>query len=107
MHAKRHNFTAITSDHGDISKDGISCDWPTEIARQITRYLENCESNTKLDKNYGIYRQILPLFDNPVILYALHKHRYNQVQAAKFLGINRNTLKKRMTELGITIKKSP
>ena len=58
----------------------------------------------KLDKG-DIYDRVLEQVERPLIRYVLEKTRGNQVRAADILGINRNTLRKKISELGISIKK--
>ncbi len=48
-----------------------------------------------------VYHLALAAFEKPLIEYALGETRGNQLRAAKLLGINRNTLRKRIVELGI------
>ena len=58
----------------------------------------------KLDKG-DIYDRVLEQVERPLIRFVLEKTRGNQVRAADILGINRNTLRKKIGELGISIKK--
>ncbi len=58
----------------------------------------------KLDKG-DIYDRVLEQVERPLIRFVLEKTRGNQVRAADVLGINRNTLRKKISELGISIKK--
>jgi two-component system nitrogen regulation response regulator GlnG len=58
----------------------------------------------KLDKG-DIYDRVLEQVERPLIRYVLEKTRGNQVRAADIMGINRNTLRKKISELGVTIKK--
>lgn len=58
----------------------------------------------KLDKG-DIYDRVLEQVERPLIRYVLEKTRGNQVRAADVLGINRNTLRKKISELGISLKK--
>ncbi|ACD96499.1 sigma-54-dependent transcriptional regulator [Trichlorobacter lovleyi] len=58
----------------------------------------------KLDKG-DIYDRVLEQVERPLIRYVLEKTRGNQVRAADILGINRNTLRKKISELGVSIKK--
>lgn len=58
----------------------------------------------KLDKG-DIYDRVLEQIERPLIRITLEKTRGNQVRAADILGINRNTLRKKIGELGISIKK--
>jgi two-component system nitrogen regulation response regulator GlnG len=48
-----------------------------------------------------IYSSALAAFEKPLIEHALRETGGNQLRAAKLLGINRNTLRKRITELMI------
>jgi two-component system nitrogen regulation response regulator GlnG len=48
---------------------------------------------------------VLEQVERPLIRFVLEKTRGNQVRAADILGINRNTLRKKIQELGIDVKK--
>lgn len=48
-----------------------------------------------------LYHGALAAFEKPLIEHALSETRGNQVRAAQLLGINRNTLRKRIGELGL------
>jgi two-component system nitrogen regulation response regulator GlnG len=58
----------------------------------------------KLDKG-DIYDLVLEQVERPLIRFTLEKTRGNQVRAADILGINRNTLRKKINDLGIQLKK--
>ncbi len=58
----------------------------------------------KLDKG-DIYDRVLEQVERPLIRFTLEKTRGNQVRAADILGINRNTLRKKINDLGIQLKK--
>ncbi|MCP9223260.1 sigma-54 dependent transcriptional regulator [Erythrobacter sp. LQ02-29] len=49
-----------------------------------------------------LYRAALATFERPLFEYALRKTGGNQLRAAEMLGINRNTLRKRLSDLGIS-----
>ena len=49
----------------------------------------------------GLYYRILPLVEKPLIEMTLAATGGNQLKAASVLGINRNTLRKKIAELGI------
>lgn len=51
----------------------------------------------------GLYDRLLPLFEKPLIEVTLQATGGNQFKTAHVLGINRNTLRKRIKDLGITI----
>ena len=48
-----------------------------------------------------VYDSALAAFERPLFIEALRQTGGNQLRAAQNLGINRNTLRKRLTELGI------
>ena len=58
----------------------------------------------KLDDG-DIYNMVIEQVERPLISFMLEKTRWNQVRAANILGINRNTLRKKITDLGIEMKK--
>lgn len=49
----------------------------------------------------GLYDRILPLMEKPLLQMTLRATGGNQVKAAYVLGINRNTLRKKIEQLGI------
>jgi two-component system nitrogen regulation response regulator GlnG len=49
----------------------------------------------------GVYDRLLPLIEKPLIEVVLEATKGNQLKAAEVLGINRNTLRKKINELGI------
>lgn len=49
-----------------------------------------------------LYGKIIPLVERPLICAALEATDGHRMRAAQLLGINRNTLRVRMKELGIT-----
>jgi DNA-binding protein Fis len=53
------------------------------------------------DQKGQLYRQILSLVEFPLLTQILKLTGGNQLRAARLLGINRNTLRKRLQRLGI------
>jgi two-component system nitrogen regulation response regulator GlnG len=53
----------------------------------------------------NLYEMVLFQMERPLIRIILEKTRYNQVRAAEILGINRNTLRKKIQTLEIDVKK--
>ncbi len=49
----------------------------------------------------GLYDRVLAEIERPLLQLSLAAVRGNQVKAAKMLGINRNTLRKKLTTLGV------
>ncbi len=54
----------------------------------------------------GLYDRVLAEFERPLLLACLTATRGNQIRAAELLGLNRNTLRKKIRELGISVYRS-
>jgi len=54
----------------------------------------------------GLYQRVLEEVEYPLILSCLTATHGNQIKAAELLGLNRNTLRKKIRELGVNIYKS-
>ena len=67
--------------------------------------LRSCFTNMDKMENGDVYTMVLGQVERPLIRFVLEKTRGNQVRAADILGINRNTLRKKIQELGIELKK--
>jgi two-component system nitrogen regulation response regulator GlnG len=57
------------------------------------------------EQDSHLYEHILSLVERPLIQVVLERAGGNQLKAAELLGINRNTLRKRMKKLGISWKR--
>ena len=53
-----------------------------------------------------VHREALALLERPLLAHALSLTRGNQLRAARLLGLNRNTLRKRCQELGLARPRS-
>jgi len=67
--------------------------------------LRECFAHMDRMETGDIYSVVLQQVERPLISFVLEKTRSNQVKAADILGINRNTLRKKIQELGIEVKK--
>jgi DNA-binding protein Fis len=54
-----------------------------------------------------VHREALVLLERPLLLHALALTGGNQLRAARLLGLNRNTLRKRCRELQLTPPRPP
>ena len=54
-----------------------------------------------------IYRQALELLERPLLTHVLAMTGGNQLRAARVLGLNRNTLRKRCRELQLALPREP
>ncbi len=64
------------------------------------------QKKTNVELN-GVYSFVLEQVEKPLIELALQASNGNQVRAANLLGINRNTLKKKIDTYDISVHKSP
>lgn len=69
----------------------------------VERYYEKYSDALPPD---GVYHRLLEEFEYPVLTAALAATNGNQIKAAKILGLNRNTLRKKIKEHGIRIVKT-
>ncbi len=71
----------------------------------ITRKLENSLASMNLVEMDNLYEMVLHQVERPLINIVLRKTRGNQVRTAATLGINRNTLRKKIKALAIEVKR--
>jgi two-component system nitrogen regulation response regulator GlnG len=72
----------------------------SSVARHLKRYFDL--HNGQLPPN-GVYDRILREIELPLIEIALDATAGNQAKCADLLGINRNTLRKKITDLDIRV----
>ena len=54
-----------------------------------------------------VYRAAVAVIERPLLAHVLATTGGNQLRAARLLGLNRNTLRKRCRELGLDLPRSP
>ena len=72
------------------------CDLAQLVQREVEAELAQPESSE-------IYRRLLERVERPLLQAVLARTEGNQIRAAALLGINRNTLRKKIVELGIPV----
>jgi len=95
------DFPILTATGGNavVSGDDVSLEFLVD--RKLRSSFVNVE---KLDSG-DLYNMVIEQVERPLIAFLLEKTRWNQVRAASILGINRNTLRKKISDLGIEMKK--
>lgn len=51
----------------------------------------------------GLYQRVLAEVEHPLLMASLTATRGNQIKAAELLGVNRNTLRKKIRDLGVNV----
>jgi two-component system nitrogen regulation response regulator GlnG len=76
------------------------------LAELVERHLERYfEAHQGIDPGAGLYENVLREIEKPLLYQTLLFCEGNQKRAADILGINRNTLRKKIHDLGIKINK--
>ena len=71
------------------------------LARVVARVVPSLIERLRSAQPRRVYRGAMALMERPLLHHALALTGGNQLQAARLLGVNRNTLRKRCLELGL------
>ena len=85
-------------------EDGASQSLSGAVDQYLTQYF--LAHGDKLPPA-GVYDRILAEVERPLISICLAATRGNQIRAAELLGLNRNTLRKKVRDLDIRLLRSP
>jgi two-component system nitrogen regulation response regulator GlnG len=81
---------------GSQGSDGLS----DAVERHLAEYFSGFRDTLPPP---GLYHRILREIEGPLIGAALAATRGNQIRAAELLGVNRNTLRKKVRDLELTV----
>ena len=73
------------------------------LTRLITNAIPPLIAQLATSSPGRVYRDALELLERPLLVHALELTGGNQLQAARLLGLNRNTLRKRCRQLRLTL----
>ena len=71
------------------------------LARVVAGVVPSLIERLRSAQPRRVYRGAMALMERPLLHHALALTGGNQLQAARLLGVNRNTLRKRCLELGL------
>ncbi|HSH06806.1 MAG TPA: helix-turn-helix domain-containing protein [Burkholderiales bacterium] len=74
---------------------------PNELGDAVRRSLERYFKDLDGETPSAVYDMVLRIIEKPMIETVLRQAEGNQTSAAEMLGINRNTLRKKMQQLRI------
>ncbi|MEG6509684.1 nitrogen regulation protein NR(I) [Methyloligella sp. 2.7D] len=81
---------------------------PSDLSESVERFLSDYFMGFGQDlPPPGLYNRILRKVEFPLITAAITATRGNQIRAADLLGLNRNTLRKKIRDLGIKVIRTP
>ena len=72
-----------------------------EVARVVRRAIDGYFKDLDGEKASGVYDMVINCIEKPLLESVLNRVRGNQTHAAQMLGLNRNTLRKKMKSHGI------
>jgi len=73
----------------------------TDLSRSVRRAIDGYFRDLDGEKPQGVYEMVISCVERPLIEAVLSRVDGNQTHAAEMLGINRNTLRKKMKTHGI------
>lgn len=99
--------SALTpEDFPDLTGDVSGRESDSSLENLIAGKLHSSLAQMDVNELDDLYEMVLYQMERPLIRIILEKTRGNQVRTAEILGINRNTLRKKIQTLGIDIRKS-
>ena len=72
----------------------------------VEQKLKDFLHRTRSSGSRNIYNMLMKEFERPLIQLALKETQGNQIKAAELLGMNRNTLRKKIQELKIPVQRT-
>ncbi len=70
---------------------------PDNIDTLLDQYFNDLDG----DQPSAIYEMVINTVEKPLLLYIMNKTEGNQSKAAKILGLNRNTLRKKLKQYNL------
>ena len=74
---------------------------PSELARAVTTALEKYFTELNGESPSAVYDMVLTCVERPMLEIVMRQAGNNQTVAAHILGINRNTLRKKLSDHGL------
>ncbi|GGD89146.1 nitrogen regulation protein NR(I) [Aureimonas endophytica] len=97
----------LAADHARTLDGPVDGTKPVDLSASVERYLTEYFASFGDDlPPAGLHGRILRDVEYPLIAAALAATRGNQVKAADLLGVNRNTLRKKIRDLDISVVRS-
>ena len=72
-----------------------------EIGRSVEKSLEDYFRRLDGETPHGVYDMVIATVERSLLATIMHRAGGNQTQAADMLGVNRNTLRSKLSKYGI------
>jgi len=79
----------------------MSTQSPSELAKAVTTALEKYFTELNGESATAVYDMVLTCVERPMLEVVMRQAGNNQTVAAQILGINRNTLRKKLSDHGL------
>lgn len=79
----------------------MSTQKPSELAQAVTSALEKYFTELNGESPSAVYDMVLTCVERPMLEIVMRQAGNNQTVAAHILGINRNTLRKKLSDHGL------
>ncbi len=99
------NNVLLPSDFPGLGSSDEAENQEDSLEALVTRKLQSSLAQKNLQELDNLYEMVLHQVERPLINIILQQTRCNQVRTAEILGINRNTLRKKINTLGINVKR--
>jgi DNA-binding protein Fis len=76
------------------------------LARALTDVVPAIVDQLLASNSFRLHREAMSLLERPLLVHALAMTGGNQLRAARLLGLNRNTLRKRCRELQLALPRA-
>ncbi len=86
----------------EINDDNENLTLEKLIDKRISKIISSLDENIT---DMSLYDDFIKTVEKPFIENILKHTRGNQIKASSILGLNRNTLRKKISELGVTVRK--
>ena len=99
-HRRGDRYRACAAGRPAAEKAAVEDTLSAAVERNLTRYFSGFDNDLPPP---GLYHRILREVEYPLLSAALAATRGNQIRAADLLGLNRNTLRKKIRDLDIQV----
>jgi len=82
-------------------KKTVRLNGSNEIGRSVEKSLEDYFHRLDGETPHGVYDMVIATVERSMLATIMHRAGGNQTQAADMLGVNRNTLRSKLSKYGI------